>query len=255
MWYVVQTKTGNENEIKEFIEHNVDSNSYGDCFIPMYEEVRRREDKCKILFRRLFPGYLFVDTDDPDIIFQKLKKAPWFTRLLGADDNAGNKTFIPVGEEDEEFLRTLLDDGIMHVSYIEMSKNNSKIEKIVGPLAKYRNHITKLEVRKREALVKTNMFGKERTIRFGLWKKDDPKLPWLEARMENGEQADLLDSKIKVDIGIYPGDKVKDTSGIYGEQVFLVDSVNPIKRTIKTKIELFNDIRTIELYADNVEKI
>ena len=131
MWYVVQTKTGNENEIKEFIEHNVDSNSFRECFVPLYEEVRRREDKCKILFRRLFPGYLFVDTDDPDIIFQKLKKAPWFTRLLGADDNAGNKTFIPVGEEDEEFLRTLLDDGIMHVSYIEMSKNNSKIEKIV----------------------------------------------------------------------------------------------------------------------------
>ena len=254
MWYVIQTKTGNENEIKDFIEHNVDSNVYDNCFIPLYEEVRRRENKCRILFRRLFPGYLFVETNEPGIVFQELKKAPWFTRLLGADDNDGNKLFIPVGKEDEDFLRTLLDDGIMHVSYIEMSKNNSRIEKIVGPLAKYQNHIIKLEVRNREALVKTDMFGKERTIRFGLWKKGDPKLPWLEKLMESGEQITPLDADIKIDIGIHPGDKVRDTSGIYGEQIFIVDSVNPLQRTIKTKIELFNDIRTIELYADNVEK-
>ena len=256
MWYVIQTKTGNEIEVKTYLEANLFPERTGWCFVPLYEEVRRREGKSHILFRKLFPGYLFVDInkDDIDSLYQTLKRMPDFTRLLGGEGDDGAKLFIPIDKEDEEFLGTLLQDGIMHVSYVQTAIGSNKIEKIIGPLGRYRNHITKVRTNKREAVVDINMFGRRHVIHFGLWNDQDAKLPIFDERMEESEEK-AIDGNIIIDTGISPGDKVICTDGAYEGYTFTVERVNPNQRTIKTKIDLFGGIRNIELYIDQVERI
>ena len=254
MWYVIQTISGNEIEIKRFIESNMPQEDYTECFVPLYEEVRRRDGKSRILFRKMFPGYLFIGTGDPVAVFYLLKAYPEFTRVLGAKEADGTRLFIPIESEDESFLKSLLSDGIMHVSYVEMAKNNRRIEKIIGPLAQYSKHITHLEVRHREAIVDMEVFGKRRKIRFGLWKDTDAKLPWIERQKQSGETASFPE-QTGIDFGIHPGDKVRDISGVYGEYEFIVERINPLQRTLRTKIEMLGGIRNIELFVDNVELV
>ncbi len=252
MWYVIQTKSGEEEQVRLLLQSLQESGVYERCFLPLYEEVRRSRGEYRILFKRMFPGYFFVDTDAPEEIYQTLRRIPEFTRLLGAEDEDGAKLFLPMKAEEEDFLTSLMDDGIMHASYICMKER--RIDKIIGPLAKYKNHIAKLDIPHRRAIVEVEMFGGKRKIRFSLWLTGDPPLPWLVRKFDN-EQEKALDEGAEIDIGIYPGDRVVDETGLYGDMVFTVRRVDALHRTIHTGFEMMGTTAGLEISADNVRKI
>jgi len=249
----MQVKSGEEETVKSYISELQDKDTYSDIFIPLYEEVRRSHGKNRIIFKKMFPGYLFLETSAPEVFYDTLRKIPKFKRLLSFRESDNGRSFIPVGRDDEEFLTSLMNDGIMHVSYIRM-KNHRYIEKVVGPLAKYRNHISKLDIPHRRAVVDAEIFGKERRIRFGLWTDGDPELPWLSDVMGRPEELPI-DKGAVPDIGIHPGDRVTDDSDIYGDTEFTVLSVNPGRRTIYTSFSMNGIIAGLELSADQVSVV
>ena len=256
MWYVIQAKSGDELRLKELLEATLDHAYYRECFVPLYEAVRRRQGKCLIKILKLFPGYLFIDTDMPVEVDRALKAMPDFATVLGTRDEADSeKIFLPITKDDADFLDSITEDGIMHVSYVSLSKTN-RIEKVIGPLEKYQRFITKMEYRHRYAIVETDAFGKRRKISFGLWSDSDPRMPWLEeekAKRNVGRMAS--DAKLPAyDIGIYVGNKVRYPE-IYGDTVFTVDKVDPSHRIIHSTIDIFGSRRQIEMYADDVVKI
>ena len=253
MWYVIQVYSGKEHEIKSLIENTSGRDGFQRLFIPLYEEVRRRKEEYHILLRRLFPGYIFAETEDAEKLFMFLRKIPEFTKLLNSEEG-DEKLFLEVGKEDQEFLDTLLDDGVMHVSYIEMDKRSNRMKKVVGPLARYRNCITHLETRHREAIVETEIFGKRRRIRFGLWMKGDPRIPWIEEQMEQPQQ-EVLEGLGQVDVGFHPGDFVLDRNRLYGEDPMRVERVDAGKRTVTVQIFLFGSYMNVELDMDSLEKV
>ncbi len=256
MWYVIQVKSGEENNMKTLLDKLRVDGAYGKCFVPLFEDVRRSGGKCRIVFRRLFPGYIFVECDDPDRLFDILKGIPDFTRMLGTTEQDGQKLFIPVGDEDRKFMETMFEDGLMHISYVHMGKNG-RIDKVAGPLANYRNHITKLELRHRMAIVEADMFGKRRKVKFGLFTDDDPKFPEIEKLKNEGinKDSDILDGMVEPDLGIHIGDRVTYDSGIYGDQVFTVERVDLRRRTVISTFEMFGTVARIELNADEVSKV
>ncbi len=256
MWYVIQVKSGEETRMKALLDKLRDDAAYGECFVPLFEDVKRSGGKCSISFRRLFPGYIFVETDEPDRLFDTLRGIRDFTRLLGSTEPDGNKVFIPIGDKDQAFMKTMFEDGLMHISYVHMGKNG-RIDRIAGPLANYKNHITKLELRHRMAIVEAEMFGKQRKVKFGFFTDDDPKLPSIE-RWKSGDtnkEGDILDGVVKFDLGIHPGDKVTDDTGIYGDQIFVVERVDIRRRTIISTFEMFGTSARIELRADEVSMV
>ena len=64
-----------------------------------------------------------------------------------------------------------------------------------------------------------------------------------------------MDGIVDIDLGIHPGDKVIDESGIYGDQEFVVQSVDSKHRTLISTFEMFGTNARIELNADMVRKI
>ena len=256
MWYVIQVKSGDETRVKALLDKLRTDGAYEECFVPLFEDVKRSAGKVSISFRRLFPGYVFVETDEPNRLFDTLKGIPEFTRLLGTVEADGNKVFIPVGAGDQEFMKTMFEDGLMHISYVHMGRNG-RIDKVAGPLANYKNHITKLELRHRMAIVEAEMFGKKRRVKFGFFTDDDPELPAIEMlRKESTDKySDVLDSEVKPDLGIYPGDKVTDDTGIYPDQIFVVEKVDTSRRIIISTFEMFGTVARIDLRADEVSKV
>lgn len=255
MWYVIQVMSGDEQKMKLLLEDRVDSRIYRKCIVPAYESVRRRQGKCLIMLRRLFPGYMLIDTDEPEKVHDALKKIPHFTSLLGVREKTEEqRVFIPIGNNDEEFLKSILDDGIMRVSYVHLSKAG-RIDRVKGPLEKYRQYIVKMEYRHRFATVEAEVFGKKRRIEFGLWGDSDPRLPWVE-EIKTGMVSPTYD-EVSVpdnDTGIRVGDRVEYPE-IYGDNKFIVDYVDTSRRIIRSTIEMFGCVRNIELYMDDVIKI
>lgn len=254
MWYVIQTRTGYEYELVNNLKTCLKKDTYRDFLVPMFEDVVRNEGKSSISYRRIFPGYVLVDTDAPEeLLFPYIKRRLHeFARLLGVDGQDDNRFISSIGKEDAAFLESILENGIMSVSYVECEKN-SKIKRIVGPLARYGNRITKLEYRKRRAIVDVFVFGKQRRIKFGLWSDEDPEIPWIKEALKSSNKPEYILEGF--DIGIYPGDKVIDLTGTYKDDIFIVEKVNMLTRKIRTKGMMFGEMRNIELSVDQVEKI
>ena len=253
MWYVIQTKTGEEEELKQWLDARNDPQVFSRCFVPLFEDVRRSEGRSRISIRRFFPGYLFIDTEAPEEIVEFLRKIPKFSRVLAMDGDEGEgKIFIPVEEGDREFFDSLFDEGVMRVSYVKQIKGK-RIGQVVGPLARYQNRITKMDVRHRMAIVEAEMFGKLRRIKFGLWTDEDAKIPWIEEEIASGNAVEpILDG---VDIGISVGDKVVSEDDIYESVVYTVTTVDPKHRTIGSFIQMGDATVPIQLFADRVRKV
>lgn len=254
MWYVIQTQSGREHDLKELLDHmrqESDLPVFRNCFIPLYEDVYRRGGVGHISIKRMFPGYLFVETEDPDSLFALLKTIPEFTRLLGMEERNGEKVFIPVREDEKAFLSSILENGLMHVSFLRRAKSG-RIEQIVGPLAQFGDRITKLDVPHRRAIVEAKLFGKVRRVKFSLWTDVDTPLPWLDEKRGRSPAATLHEIK---DIGIHEGDQIVDETGVYGDQIFTVSEVDLLRRLIRVEAQLFGIRVPIEMRADDVRRV
>ena len=131
MWYVIQTVNGEEQQVCTWINQRMDRALFRRCFIPLYEDVWRKEGIGNISIRKMFDGYLFIETDRPEDIYEELRKVPGLTILLSEEDQTG-KRFWPIHREEEEFLDNVLWDGLMRVSYIERNANG-RITFVAGP--------------------------------------------------------------------------------------------------------------------------
>ena len=107
MWYVIQTTTGKEEELVAGIHAVLAGKGYRDCFVIKAEWLKRLGGTWRLKVCPLFPGYVFMETDDPGRIFQGLKQVPKFSKILGN----GAFEFTAVEEEERRLLERLCGMG------------------------------------------------------------------------------------------------------------------------------------------------
>lgn len=169
MWYVIQTVTGKEEELMLFMRTILCREHFGNCFMIQAEWLKRLGGEWNLQIRPLFPGYVFIETDEPERLYMELKNVPRFSRLLGN----GKDEFIPVNEAEEKFLRTIADDSedfcsaVVRLTAVETNENGNVIS-AKGALASFEKESIKVNLHKRYAVVKTQMLGEERTLIFGV---------------------------------------------------------------------------------------
>ncbi len=168
MYYVIQVPTGKEEEFIrriKFATRNTDI--IKDIFTPRISRVRKLHGELQEHQATCFPGYLFVSSDKPDELNNKLWKVEGFTKLLNNCDKS-HKTFIPLSDREEEFLLHLIGKG--HT--VDQSKvviEEGKIVRVIdGPLYGLEGEVVKVNLHKRIAVVRTNMLGHGVDIHLGL---------------------------------------------------------------------------------------
>ena len=102
MWYVLQVRTGTEENIRTQCRNNIPEAVLTRCFIPYYEEKRRIRGTWTVVKKVLFPGYVFAVTDRPDDLYQSLKHVIGLTKLIGT-----GQEIVPLTEEEKNFLEEL----------------------------------------------------------------------------------------------------------------------------------------------------
>lgn len=153
MWYVVQVKTGSEEAIVEQCRRTVSRQDLERCFIPYYQELRRYKGKWNQVRRNLFPGYVFMVTEDVDALYEELKHVIGLTRLLGTDG-----TVLPLSPREVEFLLQL--GGEKQV--VELSQGvieNNQLLVLKGPLKGKERLIKKIDRHKRKAWLQVPVAG------------------------------------------------------------------------------------------------
>lgn len=162
MWYVVQVRSGTEENIKLQCLKKIPQSVLKRCFIPYYEEKRYRCKKWEIQRKILFQGYIFVISEKVETLFEELKKVDGLTKLIGT-----GKDIVSLEEKEIEFLKHFGGDE----QIVKMSEGiivNSKIKINFGPLKGMEGFIKKIDRHKRKAWLELPLFGKTQKIEVGL---------------------------------------------------------------------------------------
>lgn len=169
LWYVIQTRTGEEEKLVGMVKRIIPNNLYGECFVVYQEQLWRRQQQNLIHIKRVFPGYVFITSKEPEALFFFLKQVPAMSKMI----SDGDSFFLSVKKKESEFLRQIMDeDYVIRLSFLS-TDGKGNIRQVLGPLEACMNEIVKYRFAKRYVLVRLKLLGEEKTVLLGIIFKED----------------------------------------------------------------------------------
>lgn len=162
-WYVIQVRSGKEDEIKNTCERSIPKDILQECFIPRSVRLRKKQGTWREIEEILFKGYVFMITDHIEELFNKLKLVPDLTKVLGND----GEFICPILKEEARFLMKFGKENHL----VEMSQGyivGDKVNIISGPLVGYEGKIKKIDRHKRIAYIEVSLFDQVVVVQVGL---------------------------------------------------------------------------------------
>lgn len=161
--YVLQVPGGRERMARDLLQKLL-GDRIGECFVPLYEAMRRVRGEWRREERRLFPGYVFVTTGDVDALAQHLHELPFFARLVGGHD----EQYVPMTPEEVGWLQALTNVETHTVELSQGIIEGDEVKIWRGPLKGQEAKIKKIDRHKRLAYLEMHMFGRTKVVKVGL---------------------------------------------------------------------------------------
>ena len=163
MWYVIWVFTGSEEELINRFKEIIPEEMYTQIWTPYKIWLKKSEYEEKQILKKMFPGYIFIDTDHPDEVFGLIKQEKKCMGML----KSGNE-LIPISEEDKQIIQFFTgNDGIAGVSLCVLENGRLKI--LDGPLKGMDDKIFRLERNNKKAWIRVqNLLGKDRELSFAV---------------------------------------------------------------------------------------
>ena len=168
MYYVIQVKTGKEEQAIEDILKNKPDDASFDVFSPYRKSLRKYKGVMREVVERCFPGYIFVETNDVQRLFKQLYFTPGFQKILGREGETEN--FVPLDKDESRMIDILYsanNNRITEISNIEV-REGEMIRVLDGPLAGLETQIKKVDLHKRTVTVEYMMCGRLVTSNVGI---------------------------------------------------------------------------------------
>lgn len=283
LWYVLQTRTGEEEKLAELVQRIVPQNLYGECFVVYQEQLWRRKKQNFVQVKRAFPGYVFITSNEPEALFFCLKQVPAMAKMIMDDDFF----FLSLESEEAEFLRRIMnEDYIIRLSYME-TDGKGNIRQVSGPLESCVSQIVQCRFGKRYALVRLKLHQEEKTVllgivlnediceelkygkveapilvseQYGLEQALDVQPSGMSIFMTNGERSINKGSEVQNVIQgkeefstFFTGERVTVISGAFKEMRGVVCRVK--NRTVKMGIHIFGQDMEIEMPLESLRKV
>ena len=164
MWCVLHVKNGDEERTEAFLRRLLPEELGTKCFHFTRYCRKKYGGKWQMIQDKLFPGYVFIDTDRPEAVHRALKQVPEL-RLLFSDN-----TFISVMENEETGFLSLIADGEGKIGLSEIDIDLGKhVSYLSGPLAHAGHLVKRVDLRRRRADEETRFLGEECVLYLGIW--------------------------------------------------------------------------------------
>lgn len=175
-WYVLRTDRGQEYQGAELVRRAVPRSLCGLCSIPRKIKPFRHGGVYYATEEILFPGYVFVRTGYAQRLHRELQKSREFPQFtVFAKDREGNDELIPISEKDLDFLQEVCGTQLqtaMGITDVTLGEDK-RILKAKGVLEHYVPQVVKLNLHKRIAVTRVELFNRSQDIFFGIRLKQD----------------------------------------------------------------------------------
>lgn len=144
------------------IRDKLNRDKYNRLWLPVRAEKRKIHGEISEVSCILFPGYFFIETDDPEAVYKELRSFPNFIGILKNDD-----TYIPISKAEAEVIRRICnEDGKVEMSYGTVRDGVLKVYD--GPLKGFEQYVTKVDKHKRKVRLEMELFGEIRRFYMGV---------------------------------------------------------------------------------------
>lgn len=167
MWYVMQVVSGKEIQTVLMLERTLSAGVLEGSFIPIRRLKKKYHGEWKEITEKLFPGYVFLISSQPRLLYDELKNIPALTKLLGNCE----EYFTALSKTDVRFLQKLqgIQNGFCEVGLSQVVVGEGRQIRIVsGPLKSLEGQIRKINLHKRIAVVSAEFMESRALIHLGI---------------------------------------------------------------------------------------
>ncbi len=163
MWYVIWSLTGHEEELINRIHELVPNDYYSQVWTPYRIKLKRHDGIDEKISLKMFPGYVFIDTEYPEEIHEFIRREPDYISFLKTDDK-----YAPVSDSERDIITFFTgESGTAGVSLGIIRDGRTYI--MEGPLAGMEDKIIHIDRHKRTAKVRLKSFlGEDRVLNFAV---------------------------------------------------------------------------------------
>lgn len=162
MWYVVHCPSVKEEILIQSCKQHISPGVLRDAFLLTCDRMRRYRGSWHTDTVKIFPEYIFLDSDDPAQLSRELEPYREFFKVMES-----GRLLIPV-EEKEQRLLTELADKRHHIGMSRGVIKDGVMEITNGPLTGRESLIHKIDRHKRTALLHWCDSRSGREIKIGL---------------------------------------------------------------------------------------
>lgn len=174
MWCTLHLQDGNEKKTEEFVTSLLPDNICTRCFHIIRRRLRRREGQWREESEELLPGYVFIETNQPETVYRELKKASKY--LLFSDEH-----FVSVlAEDDRKLLEQITDrTGRIGLSVVRVKKSGARkeIQYLSGPLSKVSDRISWVDLHRRFAKLDTGFLEDKKGFSLSFYFEGESIIP------------------------------------------------------------------------------
>lgn len=163
MWCVVHVRDKDEKDTEDFVANLLPENLKVRCFHLTRSRRKKFRGQWQTVHENLFPGYVFIDTDQPETVYQELKRAP-SPRLLFSDD----EYVSTLDKQESEFMGMIADkNGVIGISGVNVGDDGT-VSYVSGPLVHIKAQVKKVNLHKRIAEIETKLMGRRQILYLGI---------------------------------------------------------------------------------------
>lgn len=165
-WYALCVKSGYEDLVESFISLNLNEYSVN-VIIPKKTVPERRKGNFQWVTKKLFPGYVLINTEMDVQIYYRLKEIPNCYNFLNKFQDDGNIYFLEIPEHEiTPIIQLLNNQGT--IEYSEVYLEGSKVTVTSGPLKGKEGIVKKIDKRKKRAKILLHFLGDNKMIDVGI---------------------------------------------------------------------------------------
>ncbi len=158
-WYVIHTYSGHENKVKASLEERLNSLGFGDrvgqILVPTEDVVEIKGGKRRVSSRKFFPGYLMIEMELSDAIWNVINDIPRVTGFLG-----GAKDPTPLSLEEVEQVREHMRGETTEPKPKVLFDLGENVRVIDGPFANFTGVIREVNPERGKLKVMVSIFGR-----------------------------------------------------------------------------------------------
>lgn len=168
MWCVVHVRDGKEEHMEDFVAGLLPESLNVRCFHLIRSRKKKYEGQWQTVHEDLFPGYVFIDTDQPDKVYRELKRTPKPKLLFS------NEEYVSTLEKKESDLMERLADkkGRIGLSKVRIGVDG-KVSYLSGPLLGMGNLVRRVNLHKRVVEIEAELMGRKRILYLGIDIEED----------------------------------------------------------------------------------